>query len=181
MGGMFQRDVRGLVVRGGGLLCAVGGLLLLTLSLYACSSKKPLQYPADHERIQMIDRSVEALREAYQEKNWSAFRSLLQSSESLDRLRDEVQADFETFETIRLEFIIERVVIEGSDTDVYVHWQGVWKKKGEETGIRQRGSARLQWTGTTSLLLRGMQGDLPFGMTIRQTLSESLSPRSVLR
>jgi hypothetical protein len=164
----------------GGLLWGGVGLLL-ALSLHACSSKKPLQYPADHERIQMIDQAVEALREAYQEKNLSAFRSLLQSAESLDRLRGEVQADFEAFETIRLEFKIERMVIEGNDTDVYVHWQGVWKKKGEEMGTRQRGTARLQWTGTTSPLLHGLQGDLPFGMTIKQTLSESFSPQPVLR
>ncbi|MCP9454806.1 MAG: hypothetical protein NNA18_01690 [Nitrospira sp.] len=159
----------------------VGVGLLLALSFHACSSKKPLQYPADHERIQIIDQTVETLREAYQEKNFSAFRALLQSAESLDRLRGEVQADFEAFETIQLEFTIERIVLEGSDTDVYVHWQGVWKKKGEELGARHRGSVRLQWTGTTSPLLRGVQGDLPFGMTIKQTLSESFSPQSVLR
>ncbi|MCP9463981.1 MAG: nuclear transport factor 2 family protein [Nitrospira sp.] len=171
---MFQRGMAENVVWAG-----VG--LLLALSVQACSSKKPFQYPADHERIQMIDQAVEALREAYQEKNISAFRSLLQPDQSLDRLRGEVQADFEAFETIRLEFKIERMVIEGSDTDVYVHWQGVWKKKGEEMGARQRGSARLQWTGSTSPLLRGVQGDLPFGMTIKQTLSESFPSQPVLR
>ena len=36
-------------------------------------------------------------------------------------------------------------------------------------GLRQRGHARLQWVGTQSILLRGVQGDLPFGMKTRQT------------
>ncbi|MCS6897951.1 MAG: hypothetical protein NZM29_08265 [Nitrospira sp.] len=162
-------------------LVIVGGILWVTLSLNACSSKKPLQYPADHERIQSIDRAVEALREAYQEKNLSAFRALLLPAAQLNQLQRDVEADFEAFAAIRLDFKIERVVIEGGDVDVYVHWQGLWKKQTEEAGTRQRGSARLQWTGTSSLLLRGVQGDLPFGMKTKQTLSEFPAMQSVLR
>jgi hypothetical protein len=43
-------------------------------------------------------------------------------------------------------------------------------------GVRQRGHARLQWVGTHSILLRSAQGDLPFGMKTKQTLSEPPSP-----
>ncbi|MCP9440275.1 MAG: nuclear transport factor 2 family protein [Nitrospira sp.] len=154
-------------------LLVAGWVALFACSLSGCSSKKPLQHPEDHERIQRIDQAVEALREAYQEKNVSSFRSLLQPDAQLNQLQREVEADFETFDSIKLDFTIERVIIEGSDVDVYVHWQGAWKKRGEEAGVRHRGSARLQWTGHGSVLLRGVQGDLPFGMKAKQTLSES--------
>lgn len=153
-------------------LLSAGWVVLLALIVGACSSKTP-QYPADHERIRSIDQAVESLRDAYQGKNPSVFRSMLQSADQLDQLQRQVEADFETFHAISLEFKIERVVIEGDDIDVYLHWQGVWKKQADDAGMRQRGHARLQWAGTHSILLRGAQGDLPFGMKAKQALSEA--------
>jgi hypothetical protein len=64
-------------------------------------------------------------------------------------------------------------MIEGDDVDTYIHWQGAWKKDAEDAGLRQRGHARLQWVGAQSILLRGVQGDLPFGMKAKQALSEA--------
>ena len=45
---------------------------------------------------------------------------------------------------------------------------GLWKKDADDPGLRQRGHTRLQWVGTQSILLRGVQGDAPFGMKVRQ-------------
>ncbi|MDH4235653.1 MAG: hypothetical protein OEV17_00265 [Nitrospira sp.] len=147
------------------------GIALCALAADGCSSKT-LQYPADHERIQRIDRAVESLRDAYQSKDPSAFRAVLLPLDELESLQHQVEADFDAFHAISLEFKVERVMIEGDNIDVYVHWQGVWKKHADDTGVRQRGHARLQWAGTTSILLRGVQGDLPFGMKTKQALSE---------
>jgi hypothetical protein len=58
---------------------------------------------------------------------------------------------------------------------MYVHWSGLWKKDPEDPGMRHRGHSRLQWVGTQSILLRGMQGDVPFGAKGRQALT-SQSP-----
>jgi len=147
-------------------------MMLFALAVVACSSKTP-QYPADHARIRSIDRAVDALRDAYQEKNRSGFRALMQSGDQFDLLQRQVEEDFEVYHAISLEFKIERVVIEGDEIDVYVHWQGVWKMQTDDAGIRQRGHARLQWVGTDAVFLRGVQGDLPFGMKAKQALSES--------
>ena len=89
-------------------------------------------------------------------------------NDQLERLREEAQGDFEIFSTITLDFVIERIMIEGDDIDVFVHWQGLWKKDADDPGLRQRGHTRLQWVGTQSILLRGVQGDAPFGMKARQ-------------
>lgn len=155
------------------VLSCAGLLMVLMLAVGACSSSKTPQYPADHDRIRSIDRAVDALRDAYQEQNRSGFRSLMQSSEQLDSLQSQVEDDFEAFHAISLEFKIERVMIDGDNIDVYVHWQGVWKAQADDTGMRQRGHARLQWIGTDTILLRGVQGDLPFGMKAKQALSDA--------
>ncbi|SPP65011.1 hypothetical protein [Nitrospira lenta] len=141
------------------------------LTAVACSSKT-LQYPEDHERFIHIDRAVEALREAYQHRDRSAFQDVMLPAESLEQIQAEAAQDFELFQSIQLDFKTERIMIDGENIDVYVHWQGVWKKNPDDAGIRQRGHARLQWIGKQSILLRGVQGDLPFGMKVRQALSD---------
>ena len=113
------------------------------LTAVACSSKM-IQYPEDHERFVHIDRAVEALREAYQHRDRSAFQDVMLPVESLEQIQAEAAQDFELFQSILLDFKTERIMIEGDNIDVYVHWQGVWKKNPDDAGIRQRGHARLQ-------------------------------------
>jgi hypothetical protein len=134
---------------------------------------KTIQYPEDHERYLRIDRAVESLRQAYVKKDSSDLASLMMPIDQLDRLREEAQGDFETYSAITLDFAVERIMIEGDDIDVFVHWQGLWKKDPDDPGLRQRGHTRLQWVGTKSILLRGVQGDSPFGMKARQTTTDS--------
>lgn len=144
-------------------------LLLGSISLIGigCGGKK-IQYPEDHERYLRIDRAVESLRQAYQKKDSSDLASLMMPIDQLNRLREEAQGDFETFSAITLDFAVERIMIEGDVIDVFVHWQGLWKKDADDPGLRQRGHTRLQWVGTQSILLREVQGDSPFGMKARQ-------------
>ncbi|MDF0650774.1 MAG: hypothetical protein P0121_04795 [Nitrospira sp.] len=150
-------------------------LLLLPCVLGGCPSKT-IQYPAEHERLLRIDQALESLRSAYQQKDRARFQAMLLPLNQLDELKRQVDMDFEAFSAISLEFKIERVVIEKDDIDVFIHWQGTWKRSAGDVGIRQRGYARLQWAGTHSILLRSAQGDLPFGMKTKQMLSEPLSP-----
>jgi hypothetical protein len=135
-----------------------------------CNSKT-IQYPEDHERYLRIDQAVESLRHSYERKNASKMADLMLPTEQIDRLQRDVDNDFESFYSITLEFAIERIMIEGDDIDVYVHWQGVWKRDADDPGFRQRGHSRLQWLGTKVVLLRGIQGDAPFGAKARQALA----------
>jgi len=147
------------------------GALLLLAAAIGCSSKT-VQYPEDHERYLKIDKAVESLRQAYVKKDGSALAALMVPIEQLEQLQREAESDFDLYETISLEFRVERIMIENDDVDVYVHWQGVWKKDPEDPGLRQRGHTRLQWVGTKAVLLRGVQGDAPFGMKGRQSVPE---------
>ena len=156
------------------VLLLLGSLLLIGVG---CRGKT-IQYPEDHERYLRIDRAVESLRQAYVRKDSSDLASLMMPIDHLDRLREEAQSDFETFSAITVDFAIERIMIDGDNVDVFVHWQGLWKKDADDPGLRQRGHTKLQWVGTQSILLRGVQGDVPFGMKSRQaTIDPTLSPK----
>jgi hypothetical protein len=148
-------------------------LVLLAVQVLGCATKEP-RYPADHARYQKIDAAVEGLQRAYAKRDLSAFRALLLPSGLLDRVEIDVSKDFESFEEITLDFSIERIVVDGETVDVFVHWQGKWKKKQEETGVLERGHGVLRFVGIQSILLKSVEGDLPFGMVARRATSESL-------
>ena len=156
------------------VLVLLGSIFLIGVG---CSGKT-IQYPEDHERYLRIDQAVESLRQAYVKKRPSDLASLMMPIDQLERLREEAQGDFETFSAITLDFSVERIMIEGDDIDVFVHWHGLWKKDADDSGLRQRGHMRLQWVGTQSILLRGVQGDSPFGIKARQaTIDPTRSPK----
>lgn len=144
---------------------------LLALAGLSCSPKD-IQYPEDHARVLRVDAAVESLRNAYVKKDQSALASLLLPAESLDQLQRDAQSDFDNFAEIVLEFAIERIYMDGDNIDVFVHWHGLWRKSEADPGVRQRGHARFQWVGVQSILLRAVQGDLPFGMRTRQAVIE---------
>ena len=149
--------------------------LAIVLSVFwmvgtGCSSKT-IQYPEDHERYLRIDKAIESLRVAYVKKDTAGLATLMVPTESTERLQQEAEADFELFYDMAMDFHVERIMIDNDDIDVYVHWQGLWKKDLEDPGIRHRGHSRLQWVGTKSVLLSGIQGDIPFGVNRRQVLT----------
>jgi len=150
------------------VLILAGSIVFLAVG---CGGKK-IQYPEDHERYLRIDRAVEALRLAYVREDSSDLAALMMPVDQLERLKEEARGDFETFSTIALDFATERIMIDGDNIDVFVHWQGLWKRNAEDSGLRQRGHSKLQWVGTQSILLRGIQGDSPFGVQARQATTD---------
>jgi hypothetical protein len=152
-------------------VCVVATMASIVWFVNAGCSSKTIQYPEDHERYLRIDKTVESLRQAYVKKDASAIAALMVPTESTDRLQQEAQSDFESFHDIAMEFRIERIMIDNDDIDVYVHWQGWWKTDSDDPGMRHRGHSRLQLVGTKSVLLAGVQGDVPFGAKGRRALT----------
>lgn len=153
----------------------IAGCLLV--AAIGCGGKV-IQYPEDHERYLRIDRAVESLREAYVQKQLSAMKELMAPVDSLIPIQRDAENDFEAFNNIALEFNIERIMIDGENVDVYVHWQGLWKKDLDDPGFHQRGHSRLQWAGTDHVLLQAIQGDVPFGAKGRQAMTTPPSSSS---
>jgi hypothetical protein len=152
-------------------------VLCILLGSAACSSKGP-QYPEDHARYVRLDQAVEAFRNAYSRKDLSMIRSLMARNDALAGVESEIKKDFEQFGEISLDFSISRVVINGDDMDVFIHWQGQWRQSPNEPGIRDRGHGMLRWTGVQSILLNGAEGDLPFGMAGRHVVPPRSAPIS---
>jgi len=142
--------------------------LLWALSQTVGCTAKEARYPADYARYQRIDAALETLQKAYVSKDQQAIHGLLLPLDELDRLEREVQKDFETYAIINLDFAVERIVIDGNTIEMYVHWQGQWRKTPADDGLRERGHGMLRWVGVHSILLSSAEGDLPFGMVTRQ-------------
>lgn len=141
-------------------------LLLAVVAAPGCS-KKESRYPADYLRYQRIDQAIETLRTAYVKRDESAFRRHLLPSDRMDRLETQVARDFQQYDAITLDLTIERIAIEGEQIDVFVHWQGLWKK--DEAEQRERGHGVLRLMGDKSIFLADTDGDVPFGITGRRS------------
>jgi hypothetical protein len=153
--------------------CAAIIFVIVSLPLQtACSSKEP-RYPADHARLLRIDAAMETLRRAYVEKHLADIQAIMLPLDPLERLQTDISKDFQSFQEISLDFAVERIIIEGDTIDVFVHWQGQWKRAAADNPITERGHGMLRWVGIHSILLSNVDGDLPFGMALRHTEPES--------
>lgn len=146
------------------------GFLASLFFLPGCNSKV-LQYPEDHARFERIVTAGEQLRKAYEEKNADALRELMLPLDGLERLQLEIQKDFNAYTDIELEFTIERMAINGGRATVNVRWEGTWKRQPQDVGIAGQGHGVLVWSGKQVILLADTDGDLPFGMATRESLS----------
>lgn len=141
-------------------------MVLIFLVGLSCSKKAP-KYPEDHARFQRVVQAIHTLENAYVNQDASAFHELLLPLEHLNRLEDAVREDFATFSAIRLDLTIDRIIIEGDQISAFVSWQGDWQRRPDEDPIQAKGHGALLWSGNQVILLRGIEGDLPFGMTHR--------------
>lgn len=143
------------------------GLVLACLvGTVGCGSKGPV-YIEDHQRYVRIDETLEGLRQAYVERKIEALHNLLLPSDAIDRLEREAMLDFDAFKHIGLDWTVERINVNGDEVDVYLHWQGQWRRELGDPPIRERGHGRMRFTGTQMVLLQGVEGNLPFGMSGR--------------
>ena len=153
------------------------GILALLFFLSGCSDffalKSKLQkFPEDHARFERIVNAIENLRQAYVAKNVSELRELMLPLDGLQRLQVEIEKDFSTYAEIDLELTIERIAIKGGRAMVNVRWEGEWKQQtGELIGLAGQGYGILIWSGKQVILLAGTDGDLPFGMATKESLS----------
>lgn len=146
---------------------SLGVVALLLVAASVGCSKKEARYPADYARYQRIDHAVESLGKAYAKKDASAFHALLLPSNRIDKMEAGANKDFETFKDITLDLSIERIAIDGDQVDVFIHWEGLWKREPEDPEQRERGHGMLRWMGTQSILLSSFDGDIPFGISSR--------------
>jgi hypothetical protein len=139
---------------------------MVCLTETGCSKKTP-KYPEDHARFQRVVQAIKTLETAYVNKDTPAFHELLLPLEQLEILESEARQDFATFSTIQLDFTVDRIVIDGNRISAFMSWQGTWQRSTQESSDLARGHGVLLWSGNQVILLRGVEGDLPFGMASR--------------
>ncbi|GJL69097.1 MAG: hypothetical protein NPIRA06_17320 [Nitrospirales bacterium] len=144
--------------------------ILISLAGSGCSKKAP-KYPEDHARFQRVVEAIKTLEKAYVNRDASGFQDLLLPLENLDLLEAKVQEDFATFSTIQLDLTIDRMVIDGDRISAFVSWQGTWERSPQEASAQASGHGVLLWSGNQVILLRGIEGNLPFAMTHRLNFS----------
>ncbi len=149
------------------MMLVVIGMVCLTET--GCSKKAP-KYPEDHARFQRVVQAIKALETAYVNKDTSALHELLLPLEQLELLEAEARQDFAQFSTIQLELTIDRIIVDGDRISAFISWQGKWQRSTQEPGDQARGQGVLLWSGKQVILLRGVEGDLPFGMAARMNL-----------
>lgn len=145
-------------------------LALVAMAGPGCSKKVP-KYPEDHARFQRVVQAIKTLETAYVNKDASTFHELLLPLENLDLLEVAVQEDFAGFSSIHLDMSIDRILIDGDRISAFVSWQGDWQRTPEGAFAQARGHGVLLWSGNQVILLRGTEGDLPFGVTRRPNFS----------
>lgn len=145
-------------------------LTLVAMTGPGCSKKVP-KYPEDHARFQRVMQAIKTLETAYVNKDASTFHELLLPLENLDLLEAAVREDFAGFSSIHLDMSIDRILIDGDRISAFVSWQGDWQRTPEGAFAQARGHGVLLWSGNQVILLRGTEGDLPFGVTHRPNFS----------
>lgn len=147
-------------------------MLLITFSVFivlagtGCSKKVP-KYPEDHARFQRVVQAIKTLETAYVNQDATAFQELLLPLENLDLLEVKVREDFATSSAIQVDLTIDRIVIDGDRISAFVSWQGNWERTPKGASAQASGHGVLLWSGNQVILLRGTEGDLPFGITHR--------------
>ncbi len=149
------------------ILLVVG---LVCLAETGCSTKAP-KYPEDHARFQRVIQAIETLETSYVNKDGSTFHELLLPLEQLEILEAEVRKDFTTFANTELELTVDRIVIDGNRISAFISWQGTWWRATQDFHNSARGHGVLLWSGNQVILLRGVEGALPFGLASRLNLS----------
>ena len=144
-------------------------LILLCLIGLSCSKKAP-RYQENHARFQRIVEAINTLETADVNKNLPVIHELLLPLDPLIRWEAAVQQDFATFSEITLDLNINRIVIDESQISAFITWQGTWKRTSDGPPIASRGHGTLLWSGNQVILLRGVEGDLPFGISTQPNL-----------
>jgi len=154
-----------------GVLVILGTFVLMANA--GCGSKE-VRYPEDHARYQRVIQAIKTLENAYVNQDASKIHELLLPLQSLHILESATRKDFATFDTIQLKLTIDRILVDGDHSTAFVSWQGTWKSGSSEAPVEASGHGVLFWSGNQVILLRGTEGDIPFGMASRLNISSSI-------
>ncbi|MBI3610247.1 MAG: hypothetical protein HY204_06045 [Nitrospirae bacterium] len=134
-------------------------LLIASLLATAGCEQPPVKPTEDSRRLQQIDAFIEGLRSAYEGRNIQSF-SAGYPSERQNDLKT-IASALDSMTSPRLDFIIDRIVLQGETVRVALHWELRWQSA-KDLPVKQRGNALFQFAGKSDLRLQTIEGDNPF-------------------
>jgi len=147
------------------LVC--GGIFFLFILIGVGCSKKAPRYPEDHARFQRIVEALNTLETAYVKHDAATIHELLLPLDPLAKWEAAIRQDFSTFSHITLDLNIDRIVIDESQITAFLSWQGTWKRTPDSQPIATLGHGTLLLSGSQVILIRGIDGELPFGISTK--------------
>ena len=143
---------------------------ILVSSGLGCGKKGP-RYPEDHARFQKVVQAIHELERAYLNQDATSIHELLLPLDILAVFEANIRQDFAKYSAVDLNLNIDRISIEGNQISSYISWSGEWQHTIGATPNQAEGHGVLLWSGHQVILLRGFEGDLPFGVSKRPDFS----------
>ncbi|MBI3994336.1 MAG: hypothetical protein HY349_00025 [Nitrospirae bacterium] len=145
------------------LTALIGALFILS----GCEHP-PVKPTEDSKRLHQIDAFVENLRVTYEGRNYQAFSSLYPGDRPED-LRT-IAAFMDSATSPRLDFLIDRIVLQEDTVRVALHWEFRWSSDAAGA-VKQRGNALFRLAGKSDLRLETIEGDNPFTASASDRIS----------
>lgn len=145
-------------------------LIIPTVLGLGCSKKEP-KYPEDHARFSRVVQAIHTLEQAYLNQDAIGIHDLLLPLDNLATFEANIREDFEKFSAVELDLSIDRITIEGDQISSFISWKGEWQRTIGAAPKQAQGRGVLLWSGRQVILLRGYEGNLPFGVSKRLDFS----------
>ena len=140
--------------------CGVGFVLLIGGLLWMAGCEHPPVKPTDDsKRIHQIDTFLESLRLAYEGRNVQSFSAWYPQNRQVDL--PVITSLLDAMDHPQLDFLIDRIVLEGETVRVSLHWELRWRSQNARP-VKQRGNTLFHLTGKSELRLQTIEGDNPF-------------------
>lgn len=132
---------------------------VLVLCLFGCA--EPTIKPSDDlKRIQEIDRFIITLEEFVRGREVSSIKGSF--APEAGRTLDGLDRAYKSIKKPGLDLVIDRIMIDGEEVRVAVHWEFRWTNSSNGNTAIVRGNATLELEGSDPLRIRSIKGDDPF-------------------
>ena len=140
--------------------CGLGFVLFMAGFLFVLGCEHaPVKPTEDSKRLRQIDIFIESLRQAYENRNLQSFSTMYPQGRPEDL--QTISSLLDSIDRPRLNFTIDRIVLQGDAVQVSLHWELNWQSQSAGP-VKQRGNALFQLTGKSELRFQAIEGDNPF-------------------
>ena len=117
---------------------------------------KPIE---DIKRIQQIDHFIEEVRQLIQAGDSAGLRA--KTSQDQEEAIQKFSKSLDSIEQLKLEFYIDRIVLDQERAVVALHWEFYWREPSVVRPFSRRGNVTVHLKGNRDLSIESITGDNP--------------------